>query len=122
MKKLCLESRITTGNLVVLTAVASLLAMTVERAAAYDKAKYDACYARSCKGLDRAAGNAKAGSREGTGVGVAMIVCEIGCRKEAQGAPICGKKNQRPCKITERVPSCDSGLKEHFTQGKCVPR
>ena len=122
MKKLCLESRITTGNLVILTAVASLLAMTVEGAAEYDKAKYDACYAQKCKGLEDAAGNAGAGSREGTAHGVAIIACDLGCKKQAQITPICGAKNQRPCKITERVPSCDSGLKEHFIKGKCVPR
>ena len=123
MKKLCLESRITTGNLVILTAVASLLAMTVEGAAKYDKAKYDACYALQCKGLEDTAANAAgAGSRESSAHGIAIIACDLGCKKEAQITPICGAKNQRPCKITERVPSCDKGLKENFIKGKCVSR
>lgn len=38
----------------------------------------------------------------------------------AQAQAQCGGVNQTPCKIWERVPSCDSGLKEDFAQGKCV--
>ena len=33
---------------------------------------------------------------------------------------VCGKAGQRPCEITERVPSCDAGLKEDFKQNRCV--
>lgn len=32
----------------------------------------------------------------------------------------CGGEGQTPCKIWERTPSCNSGLKEDFGQGKCV--
>lgn len=38
------------------------------------------------------------------------------CMSEA-----CGKKDGRPCLITERVPSCDAGLAEDFIANKCVP-
>ena len=34
---------------------------------------------------------------------------------------VCGKENQRPCEISERVPSCDAGLKEDFKQNLCLP-
>jgi len=34
----------------------------------------------------------------------------------------CGAKNQTPCKLWERVPSCDKGLKEDFGQNKCVTK
>lgn len=39
------------------------------------------------------------------------------CRKTGD----CGKENQRPCEIGERVPSCDPGLKEDFKQNLCLP-
>lgn len=32
----------------------------------------------------------------------------------------CGAKNQMPCKLWERIPSCDKGLKEDFGKNKCV--
>ena len=32
----------------------------------------------------------------------------------------CGAEGQRPCKIWERIPSCNKGLKEHFRLGMCV--
>lgn len=31
----------------------------------------------------------------------------------------CGGADQRPCKVFERVPSCDHGLVEDFSKGKC---
>jgi hypothetical protein len=31
----------------------------------------------------------------------------------------CGKSGQRPCLLTERIPSCDRGLAEDFKAGKC---
>ena len=34
----------------------------------------------------------------------------------------CGAKNQRPCKLWERVPSCDKGLVENFARGLCVAK
>jgi hypothetical protein len=40
---------------------------------------------------------------------------------EAEGAN-CGGKNQRPCTIFERIPSCDRGLVEDFLKGLCVTR
>ncbi len=33
----------------------------------------------------------------------------------------CGKKNQRPCLIVERVPSCNKGLAEDFIANLCIP-
>ena len=38
----------------------------------------------------------------------------------AQAQAPCGGEGQRPCTIFERVPSCNSGMKEDFGQGKCV--
>lgn len=40
---------------------------------------------------------------------------------EAEGAS-CGAKNQRPCTIFERIPSCDAGLVEDFARNLCVAR
>ena len=40
---------------------------------------------------------------------------------EAEGAA-CGGKNQRPCTIFERIPSCDAGLVEDFSRNLCVAR
>lgn len=34
----------------------------------------------------------------------------------------CGGDNQRPCKVFERVPSCNKGLVEDFAKGKCVAK
>lgn len=33
----------------------------------------------------------------------------------------CGKRNQRPCLIVERIPSCNKGLAEDFIDNKCIP-
>ena len=33
----------------------------------------------------------------------------------------CGKMNQRPCLIVERIPSCDKGLAEDFIANACIP-
>ncbi|MGH7391473.1 MAG: hypothetical protein ACREM3_18735 [Candidatus Rokuibacteriota bacterium] len=33
----------------------------------------------------------------------------------------CGAQGERPCLITERVPSCDRGLIEDFVNNRCVP-
>lgn len=32
----------------------------------------------------------------------------------------CGAEGQRPCRIWERIPSCDRGLREHFRLDMCV--
>lgn len=32
----------------------------------------------------------------------------------------CGKQGQRPCYLTERIPSCDTGLREDFNKNQCV--
>lgn len=34
----------------------------------------------------------------------------------------CGGLNKRPCKVWERVPSCNKGLVENFKKGKCVAK
>lgn len=33
----------------------------------------------------------------------------------------CGARGDRPCLITERIPSCDRGLIEDFANNRCVP-
>lgn len=35
-------------------------------------------------------------------------------------AASCGAANQRPCKLWERIPSCNPGLVEDFLKGRCV--
>ena len=35
-------------------------------------------------------------------------------------AATCGAANQRPCKVWERIPSCNKGLKEDFKKNRCV--
>jgi len=35
-------------------------------------------------------------------------------------AASCGAANQRPCKLWERIPSCNPGLAEDFLKGRCV--
>jgi len=37
----------------------------------------------------------------------------------ALGAPSCGREGQRPCLVTERIPSCDQGLYEDFKVNRC---
>ena len=37
-------------------------------------------------------------------------------------AATCGGKNQRPCKLWERIPSCNKGLVEDFAKGRCVAK
>lgn len=32
----------------------------------------------------------------------------------------CGAEGQRPCKLWERIPSCNKGLREHFRLNMCV--
>lgn len=44
----------------------------------------------------------------------------LGLAVPDSAAAACGGEEQTPCKIWERIPSCDSGLKEDFARGKCV--
>jgi uncharacterized membrane protein len=39
---------------------------------------------------------------------------------EAQAQRKCGAEGQRPCKVWERIPSCNKGLREHFGLNMCV--
>ena len=34
----------------------------------------------------------------------------------------CGARNQRPCLIVERIPSCKNGLAEDFIDNRCIPK
>ncbi|MEK9722488.1 MAG: tachylectin-related carbohydrate-binding protein [Rhodospirillaceae bacterium] len=38
----------------------------------------------------------------------------------APAPPSCGKLNQRPCTVVERIPSCKDGLTESIAQKKCI--
>lgn len=40
--------------------------------------------------------------------------------RSAEATSHCGGLNETPCKLWERIPSCDAGLVENFAQGKCV--
>jgi len=41
-------------------------------------------------------------------------------RRAAGGIPsTCGRENQRPCLLTEHVPSCSAGLYENFNENRC---
>jgi len=44
------------------------------------------------------------------------ILIHSKCLKKGE----CGKFGQRPCLVVERVPSCNKGLFEDFTQNKCL--
>ncbi|MEM9725419.1 MAG: hypothetical protein AAF909_08155 [Pseudomonadota bacterium] len=37
-------------------------------------------------------------------------------------AASCGAEGQRPCKLWERIPSCNKGLVEDFSKGRCLRR
>jgi hypothetical protein len=36
--------------------------------------------------------------------------------------PQCGALNQRPCRVNERIPSCNAGLVEDFRHGRCIAK
>lgn len=56
----------------------------------------------------------------GLAIGVGMAA-SITIDSEAVAAELgCGAKNERPCRVWERIPSCDSGLVEDFALDKCV--
>jgi hypothetical protein len=67
--------------------------------------------------------------RPATKQGPGVIGCKgdlIDVRGTCRRSGECGKKGQRPCTVTERVPSCDAGtvlepLKEDFKKNECVP-
>ena len=53
------------------------------------------------------------------GIDPVLGVCERGLvniRGTCERVGVCGKKEQRPCLIGERIPSCNDGLKENFKQ------
>lgn len=53
---------------------------------------------------------------------IAVLIFALGTLLPVQHlqAADCGGNNQRPCKLWERVPSCNAGLIENFAQGKCI--
>jgi hypothetical protein len=53
------------------------------------------------------------------GLACAKGLVNIGGVCRNKGA--CGARNQRPCLIVERIPSCDRGLREDFGTNRCVP-
>jgi len=53
-------------------------------------------------------------------VGLACDKGNIDIRGKCQKKGVCGKENQRPCLIVERVPSCNKGLAEDFIANKCI--
>lgn len=46
----------------------------------------------------------------------------FGLHPSGAWAASCGGKNQRPCKLWERIPSCNSGLVEDFLKNRCVAK
>ncbi len=57
------------------------------------------------------------------GGGTGLLGCEAGLssiRNKCVKTGVCGKDGQRPCEVTERVPSCDAGLREDFKSNQCV--
>jgi len=48
-----------------------------------------------------------------------LIIALFGFMTPAE-AGSCGAKNQRPCTIFERIPSCNKGLYEDFGKGRCL--
>jgi hypothetical protein len=57
------------------------------------------------------------------GGGTGLRGCEQGLssiRNVCLRTGVCGKDGQRPCEVTERMPSCDESLREDFKINKCV--
>ena len=57
------------------------------------------------------------------GGGSGLIGCGPGLssiRNKCVKTGVCGKEGQRPCEISERLPSCDAGLREDFKANQCV--
>ena len=53
------------------------------------------------------------------GIAIFALSALLGSSSLAEAAN-CGANNQRPCKLWERVPSCNANLKEGFARGICV--
>jgi hypothetical protein len=51
-----------------------------------------------------------------------LVLCFLTAWPSPAQAAACGAKNQRPCKIWERIPSCNKGLYEDFGKGKCLAK
>ena len=57
------------------------------------------------------------------GGGTGLMGCGAGLssiRNKCVKTGVCGKEGQRPCEISERLPSCDEGLREDFKTNQCV--
>ena len=52
--------------------------------------------------------------------GLAVLSLALSGSSSPAEAANCGANNQRPCKLWERIPSCDKGLYEDFGKGKCL--
>ena len=108
--------------------------LTVGDAAAYDRNKYDQCVKNSCEHHAILAAENARNPDAAMAHSVAYNACIATCRAMAEnkekpkespvqpkvGAPsnltkdFCGAYKQRPCKLWERIPSCNKGLKEMF--------
>jgi hypothetical protein len=51
---------------------------------------------------------------------VIFVLMLGGC--EVASAAACGGLNQRPCKVFERIPSCNRGLVEDLRHGRCIAK
>ena len=52
----------------------------------------------------------------------ALGFCFLTAWPSPADAADCGAKNQRPCKLWERIPSCNKGLYEDFGKGRCLAK
>ena len=55
--------------------------------------------------------------------GAALVLLSLGLLllwPSVGAAQPCGADGQRPCKVWERIPSCNRGLVEDFAKGRCV--
>jgi hypothetical protein len=50
----------------------------------------------------------------------AVLAIAFSLLAPAAAEAACGARNQTPCKVWERVPSYDKGLKENFVKHQCV--
>lgn len=50
-----------------------------------------------------------------------VVSAQIGVSSPVAAAS-CGAEGKRPCKLWERIPSCNEGLVESFTKGRCLKR
>ena len=53
-------------------------------------------------------------------IGGAIIFVSLLGEGGVANAAACGALNQRPCRVNERIPSCNRGLVEDFRHGRCV--